>query len=201
MCILHWTQQSNLVTLPNPGFVILCHSLESVRNFCNWLRCLAWQLRKLRHEHQSSQCACTGSTGKLSWACLMQPKPLGKGKDFSCIFGKSIFQCIHPHTNRILTLTPLSLLTSLCLKSVYKYFSRLSTTVHIPCQIKPLLHDLLLYFLPNKKILSTLMSFYVFIYLSCKILCDAHIKFFIWVRFQPDRQILYSLLICITGLL
>lgn len=95
----------------------------------------------------SEQSVCTQSTGRLSWACLVQPKPRRNRRVF---FLKNA-QCLHLHTNRILALTPLSLFTSLYLKSVYKYFSRLSTTVHIPCQIKSLVHDLLLYFVHIKK--------------------------------------------------
>lgn len=85
-------------------------------------------------------------------------------------------------------------------KSVHKHCSRLNTVVHIPCQINFLLYNLPLHFVHiKKKTTSILMSFYVFLYLPCKMLWDPHIKCFVWVRFQPGGQILYSILACISG--
>lgn len=83
--ILWWPQQTSWVTLPRSNvtwFVIPCHSLENVRKFCCWLRGLGWQFRKLRHGHQSSQCAHRAQGG---WAepASCSPSPEGTGECFS----------------------------------------------------------------------------------------------------------------------
>lgn len=85
------------------------------------------------------------------------------------------------------TLTPMSLFTCLNLSLYISIFLHWSA------------HPMSNQFFTTQFAPPILMSFYVFLYLPCKMLWDPHIKCFVWVRFQPGGQILYSILACISG--